>query len=795
MTISISPASVGLGDPLPRPGARRLIAGEGCYLDDISLPNMAHVAFVRSPVGYARLLGVERDAALAMPGVVGVYAIDDLMPHCTSFAGIVAVMPGYKAPQQWPLAKDVLRWHGEAVVAVVADTRAQAEDAAAAVVLRYQALQSQTDMGAALAPDATSISPDLSDNMAWRMLLDTGGVDEALAQSDLVVEETFVLERQTAASIEPRGIIARYDRSDETLVLYHSTQIPHAVRHLVAKHMGLAESRVRVIVPDVGGSFGLKGNLFPDEFAVAVLAKLVGRPVKFVADRHESFLSDGHCRDHRITAKLGMSIGGVFQVLAVDGLCGIGAYSVYPKSGGLESLLLATFAGAPYRLGQYRADNRAAYLNKAMLTQHRGVGIPVACLVTEGMVDLAAARLGVDPVELRHKNFIPDTAYPTTTASQIHLTELSQEAALKRLVALMDYDALRREQAAARLNGIYRGIGIASFVEGTAAAPMLFGAGGVPISAQDAVTLRLEPDGRVTCLTGLTEQGQGGEAAIQQIVASVLGLQITDVSIKTGDTTATPYGAGTWASRSTSIAGEAALRAGERLRDLLLGIAAALTQSAPGDLALSGGAVVDRATGTKRMPLADVGALVHFRGHELPPGVDATVNVTEQFSLKDNLFLYNNGVSGCHLEVDTNLGIVRLLGYWFVGDCGTIVNRMLVDEQIRGAVVQGIGAALYEQLVYDTEGKLSATSFWDYRLPLAAEMPDIVVDHIETPTRSTKLGAKGSAEAGIIGASATIMNAINDALRPFDARVTHQPFTPERILRALGTLKDGEHTS
>jgi carbon-monoxide dehydrogenase large subunit len=775
-----------IGASLARPSARRLLAGEGRYIDDLTMPRMAYVVFVRSPVAHGDIRSIDRAAASASPGVLGVYIAEDLAPHYTPWAGLVTIMPGFKAPLQHPLAANIVRWQGEAVVAVVAESLEQAADAAAKIVLDIAELPPLVTGRQAMGADAAAISPEIGDNLAWRMAIETGDCAAAISASNTVVNDRFIFERQTAASLDPRGIIARYDTADGSLLLHHATQIPHAIRHLMAKHMGLSESKVRVIVPDVGGSFGLKGNLFPDEFAVALLAKLVGRPVKFVAGRAESFLADGHCRDHDVTASLALSESGIFTALSVEGVCGIGPYSIYPKGGGVESLLLTGFAGAPYRIANYKVDNKVTYVNKAMLSQTRGVGMPVACSVTEGMVDLAARKLGVDPLDLRRRNLLPDDGYPVTSASGNFYTELSLQASLERLAVKMDYDGLRAEQARARLRGVHYGIGIAMFVEGTAAAPALYGAGGVPISAQDAVTLRLEPDGHATCLTGITEQGQGGETAIQQIVAATLSLPLEHVHVVTGDTSATPYGAGTWASRSTSIAGEAALKAAKRLRQSLLDVGAALTQATPDQLALEDGQVIDGESGLARISYEEIGRIVHFRGHELPKGFDPIMISTEQFSLKDNLFLYNNGAAGCHVELDPELGAIRVLGFWIVSDCGRIVNRKLVEEQLRGGVAQGIGAALWENVLYDEAGRLLTRTFRDYGLPRAADLPDIVVDHIETPTKSTELGAKGTAEAGIIGAAAAVMNAINDALAPFDARVTHQPFTPERILAALG---------
>ena len=781
-----------LGEPIgtsaARPDLRRLLAGRGRYLDDISLPRMAHVAFVRSPYAHARILKIDATEAATMPGVVAVVTGSQLAEFCEPWVGVLDHLHGLKSPPQHALAVDRACWQGEAVVAVVASSRVLAEDAANLVEVDWEELPLATNMTAALESGAPPIHPDLGDNLAWRNEIVAGDPAARLAEADVTVEETFRLNGQTAVSLETRGLIADFNPADASLTVHHSTQVPHIMKHIFAKHLRLDDNAIRVICPDVGGSFGLKLHVYGDEMATAALSVMLKRPVKFVADRLESFVGDIHCRDHIVKAKIGLSKDGSITAMTIDDLMGIGPYSVYPRTSVIEGMLVTGFFGAPYHCENVKAESRAIFQNKAPKCSLRGVGMPIACTVTEGMVDRAARAVGIDPVDIRRRNMIPDDAYPHVTATGMPFEGLSLHAALDTLIAAMDYHVLRDEQAALRKENVYRGIGISNFVEGTTPSPTVYGEGGVPITAQDACTVRLEPTGDVTCLVGVTEQGQGATAMMGQVVAGAVGVPMDAVKVIMGDTDVTPHGGGTWASRATGIAGEAGLRAGRALRDNILKIAGALLQADSETLDIVDGTVVARSDGAARMTLREIGRMVHFRGTGLPVDTEPGVVVTRHYSLKDVPFLYTNGVMGSHVEVDPETGFVTLLGFWVVDDCGTIVNPQLVDEQIRGGVVQGIGSALYEECQYDADGQLLNGSLADYLVPMAGEMPDIKIAHLSTPTGHTALGAKGVGEAGNIGATGAVLNAINNALAPFDTWICEQPATPMRILEALGKI-------
>jgi carbon-monoxide dehydrogenase large subunit len=478
------------------------------------------------------------------------------------------------------------------------------------------------------------------------------------------------------------------------------------------------------------------------------------------------------------------------EILAFDlcDLSAIGPYSVYPRTSGIEANQVVNLTGGPYKHLQYRALMHVVFTNKNVCCQYRGVGHPIAVAITEGIVDLAAEKLGIDPAEFRRRNLIPDDAYPYSFPSGLKFEKLSHHQSLDKLLALMDYAKLRTEQAALRERGVYRGIGLAAMIEVTNPSPAFYGVGGARISAQDGATLRLDPSGMVTCISSVTEQGQGAEGVFAQIAASAVGVSIDKVRVITGDTGVTPYGGGTWASRGAGIGGEAVLQAGRALRSNILDVAVHILGANRAELDIAGNEVVNRLTLESKLTLAELGRVAYFRPDTLPPKFQSELTVTRHYTPRDYGFTFTNGIQACLVEVDVETGFIRLLKHWCVEDCGTIINPMLVDEQIRGGIVQGIGAALYEECLYSAEGQMMNGSMADYLLPLSAEMPDIVVAHVETPTTQSDLGAKGAGEAGTAGAPAAVMNAINDALRPFNARVTTQPFTPQRVLEALGKI-------
>lgn len=777
-----------IGTSHERPHARRLVQGQGIYVDDIELPRMAHVVFWRSPVAHCRILGVQADAARRMPGVIMVADGHDIATVCKPWVATLGHLAGMKSAPQHALAVERACWQGEPVVAIVAETREQAEDALQLVEVDFERLTPVVDMESALDPDMPIIHPELEDNLCFTRSLDTGAVDEAFARADAVVETTFHFGRHTGVTLEPRLQIADWNPAEQRLTVYHSCQAPHMMQDLYARQFDLPEASVRVICKDVGGSFGIKVHAYPDDFATVALSILCRRPIKFVADRIESFTSDIHARHHRVKGRLAATRDGDILAFDMDDLTGIGPYSMFPRTSAIEGNQVVNLVGGPYRHQQYRAHLQVVFQNKTPTCQYRGVGHPIACAVTEGLVDLAARKLGIDPLEFRRRNVIPDDAYPATGASGIKLEVLSHEACLRKIEEMIDYGALKAEQAALREKGIYRGIGFAALIELTNPSAAFYGVGGARIASQDGSTMRLDPSGAVTVMASVGEQGQGTEGIFRQIAADAVGADIETVRVLTGDTEVTPYGGGTWASRGAGIGGESVLLAGQALRANILELAGVMLKRDVASLAVHRSHVIDLATRESLLPFAEIGRVAYYRSDTLPKEFTPELMVTRHYAQRDYPFIFTNGVQVSYVEVDVDTGFVKLLKHWAVEDCGRVINPKLVDEQIRGAIVQGIGGALLEECLYDEEGLMRNASMADYLVPMSAEMPDIEVAHVETPTRSSQLGAKGAGEAGTAGAPAAVMNAINDALAPLGAEVWSQPITPEKILRALGRV-------
>ena len=778
-----------IGRAVPRPDLQRLTQGRGQYISDVTLPRMTHVAYLRSPHAHARIVSISTEAAKKAPGVVAVVTGTELAKVMTPWVGVLTHLKGIKSAPQYPIAVDRACWQGEAVCAVVARTRAQAEDACELIDIAYEELPAVTNPETALDASTPVIHASLGDNLCFERKLDVGEVDKAFAGSHAVVEATFVTGRHTGVCTEPRAVVADWNEGEQRMTVYHATQAPHMMQNLFAKHLDLSESQVRVLTKDVGGSFGIKVHTYADEMATVALSKLLKRPVKFVADRIESFVTDIHARDHRIKGKIGVTKDGVITAFEIDDLTGIGPYSVYPRTSGIEANQVVNLTGGPYNCPNYRAQARVVFQNKNVMCQYRAVGHPIAVAVTEGLVELAAAKIGMDPLEIRRRNLFPDDGYPAQTASGLKLEQLSHHEALAHLDTMINYAALRAEQAALRKKGIYRGIGFASFIEVTNPSAAFYGVGGARITSQDGATVKLDAQGAITIHSGVTEQGQGAEAVLAQCVASSFGVSMDRVRVVTGDTDNTPYGGGTWASRAAGIGGEAAWQAGKALRGNVLAVAGAMLQAKPEDLDIRNGVVVDKTTGAERLGLDELARVAYFRPDTLPPGFQAELMVTRHYVPRGWPFAFTNGIQASYLEVDTDTGFVKLLRHWCVEDCGTIINPQLVNEQIRGGVVQGIGAALFEQCLYDERGQMLNGNMADYLVPMAVEMPDIDCGHVVSPTADSELGAKGAGEAGTAGAPACIMNAINDALRPLGAQpLTDMPFTPGKILRALGKV-------
>jgi len=776
-----------VGQSVPRAGAKKLLEGRGTYLDDLRLPRLVHVVFLRSPHAHAIIKNLDLSQARKQAGVVAVFDGHEVAKYCTPWVGVLGHLKGIRSSPQYAIAPERACWQGEAVAAIVAQTRRQAEDALDHVLVDWDLLPVVTDMEASLAGKVV-IHPELGDNKCFNRELMTEGFEDAFAKADVVVEKVYEFSRHTGVTNEPRGILADYNPAENLLTVYQGTQAPNMMQDIFSRHLNIPESNVRVICKDVGGSFGIKVHVYADEMATAAIAVMLKRPVKFSADRIESFLTDIHAREHKVKIKLACTLQGDILAFDMYDLTGIGPYSVYPRTSGIEGNQVVNLTGGPYKHKHYKAKLDVVFTNKNVTCQYRAVGHPIAMAVTEGIVDEAARKIGMDPADFRRRNLIADDAYPYTFPSGVKFEKLSHHQCLDQLMTLMDYKGLRQEQANLRAQGIYRGIGLAAMIEVTNPSPAFYGVGGARISAQDGATIRLDPAGMVNVLVSVTEQGQGTEAVFTQIAATAVGVKVENVRVITGDTAITPYGGGTWASRGAGIGGEAVLQAGKVLRKHILDVAAAILKVESATLDLVNGVVVDKLSGQEQMPLSEVGRVAYFRPDTLPMNFQSELTVTRHYTPREYGFTFTNGIQASYVEVDTETGFVKLLKHWCVEDCGTIINPMLVDEQIRGGIVQGIGGAMFEECMYSEDGQLLNGSMADYLVPMAGEMPDMVIGHVQTPTKTSELGAKGAGEAGTAGAPGAVMNAINDALAPLNANVSVQPFTPQRVLAALGKI-------
>jgi carbon-monoxide dehydrogenase large subunit len=761
-----------VGQGLPREGARRYVAGRGRYTDDLRVPGLLHAAFLRSPWAHARWSAPDLSAARALPGVRGVWQASDLAGICQTWTTALATLPQHRSAAQGPLADGQSHWQGQPVVLVVATSRAVAEDAMALIDIAWEECPPVVDAAAALQADSPLIHPSLGSNLALAHQIGGDSFAAVAAKAHCVVQRELVYARHTGVPLEGRAIIAEFDPSNRNLTVHQSTQVPQQMRALLAQLFGLRETDVRVLTPDVGGAFGIKLHVYDDEMATVAASVLLGQPVKFISDRFEAFNSDVHARSHRVNAQLALDAQGQVLGFAVDDLMDIGAYSMFPRTSVLEGMQTVSLVGAPYAGAVLQAQLRVAYQNKAPVGAYRGVGQPVACAITEQLMDAGAAALGLDPAELRRRNYRVTAQHGATGANGMDLGGLSHHACLERLLELMDYPGLRAQQLEMRAQGRHLGLGLAAFVELTAPGPAFYGAAGAPITAQDGCVLRLEPDGGVTCMISSTDQGQGIDTVLQQLLAQSLHLDMAAVRVVRGDTHSVPAGGGTWASRGMVVGGEAALLAAQQLLAQLTQLAAAVMQ-------------VD-ATQVEWQRLAQ---MLHFRLHELPAGVQPqSFAIASASAVPQRPFMASNGIQASWLEVDTDTGFVTLLKHWVVEDCGRVLNPLLADEQLRGGVVQGIGAALFEECRYDEQGQHVTSTLADYLVPMAGEMPDIVIAHLHTPVTHTLLGAKGIGEAGTIGAGAAVANAVHDALAPWGVHIASQPYTPEIILQALGRV-------
>jgi carbon-monoxide dehydrogenase large subunit len=739
----------------------RLLQGQGGYLDDLALPGLGHLAFVRSPHAHAAIAALDAAAARAVPGVLAVLVAADL-------AGLapkpLVGPPGMQRPPHTPLAIDAVRYVGQPIAAVVADAPARARDGADAVTVQYTPRPVVTD------PDAALDAGALAYEHGWTH----GDVEAAFGEAARVVRLRTAHPRLAPLPLEPRGCAARY--AGGQLTVWTSTQMPHRVKADLAAALGIAEHRIRVIAPDVGGGFGAKGGLYDDELVVVAAAVRLGRPVKWIETRSESFLATMHGRGQTLEGELAVGADGAFLGLRVTGLADLGAA---PETfGALPPLLASRLVTGAYRIPAAEVTVRAVYTHKTPTGPYRGAGRPEASYLIERLADLAAAELGLDPVEIRRRNFVPPDAFPYRAPSGLLYDCGRYATTLDRALELAGYPALRAEQAAARRAGRYVGIGLSAFVETAGTGPSRQ----MAMQGWEYGAVRVEPSGSATVLTGTSPHGQGLATTFAQIVADALGIGLEDVTVLHGDTAVVPAGFGTVGSRGACVGGSAVHVAAQAVREKARRLAAHLLEASPEDVVFEDGRLLVRGVPGRALGFREV-AREAYRANRLPAGMEPGLEGSCFFDPPE--FTVPFGVYVAVVEVAADTGVVRLRRFIGVDDVGTVLSPVLLEGQLHGGIAQGIGQALGEEVVHDASGQCLTGSLMDYAAPRADDLPSFELDRTVTPTPVNPLGAKGAGEAGSVGAPAAIVNAVVDALAPLGIRDLAMPLRPERVWAAI----------
>jgi carbon-monoxide dehydrogenase large subunit len=759
-----------------------LLMGRAHFIGDLRLPGLLAVKFLRTPHAHARVVNVDARAALALPGVEAVVTGRDLV---STTRAIRAVMSGagYKESGWPPLAVDKVRFAGEAVAAVVATDQYRAEDALEAIEVAYEPLPAVVDAEAAMKAGAPVLHAEIGDNIIYQTRFQNGDVAQSFAAADIHLRETFRHARCSSSPMEPRGVMASVDPVDGTLTVWASTQSPHLMRSGLAEALGVPDSRIRILCPAVGGGFGPKMHLYPEDIVVAELARRLRRPVRWLEDRRENLLASAQARDHVNHVEIGARKDGTLLAIKSTLICDSGAYSVYPVTASLEPLTAAGILPGPYKLAALAYDAYAVATNKCPAGAYRGVGMALGTFVRERLVDMVARRAGLDPAEVRRRNFVETSELPFSTASGLVVDSGNPRHSHERALECADYAALRAVPRTA--NGKYRGVGVAAYTEFTGMGSGTFRRRGMKqVSGHDAATVRVEPTGEVRGFVSAASQGQGHATTLAQVLADELGVALSTVSIVEGDTERCPHGSGSFASRSMVVSGGALVLAARRVREKVTTIAAHMLEAAREDLTIEAGTIAVRGAPGRTITLAQVADLAYRpAGGTLPPGVDPALDATQFYDPPPATF--SNGTHVAMVEVDPETGLVALLRHVVVEDCGRIVNPMIVDGQTHGAVAQGIGNALYEDFAYDAGGQPLTTTFMDYIIPGTLEVPAMEIVHLETPPAVSVTGFKGMAEGGTIGSTAAVANAIADALSPLGLEVRELPVTPDRLYRLL----------
>jgi len=768
----------------------RILTGRGRYIDDVVLPGMLHGAFLRSTVAHGRLRSIDVSAARELPGVVAVFTGEDMAALSTpAQAGQTIGMtqvPGMKLPAVYGLATDKVRFVGDPIALVVAESRYVAEDALDLIDIDVEMLEPIVTYADALDPAKPPLFDELADNVAYRGEMALGDVDGAFARAARVVTASISVHRHQPVPMEGRGSIGSWDAAEGKMTFYTSTQSPHMVRQLLAPQIGVPMEQIRVLSGDVGGGFGLKNTVFREDVAVAVAAKALERPVKWVEDRMEHLAAGGQAREEMADIEAAVTADGVLLGLRMDNKLNAGAYPSDPFPGAMFVNSLATAFQGPTRIEGLAATSTSVFSNKGTYVSYRG---PWATgdFLRERMLDVVARELDLDPLEVRRRNYVVRGEPPLAMLTGQPFAGVTTRECLEQAAAIVDWDGFRRRQAEARRDGRYLGIGVASYLEaapGPRVPGQLRGGG---ILGDETTHVWLERDGKVVVVTQQHPHGQGHQTTLAQVVADELGVAFEDVEVRYGDTDVTPYAlVATGGSRAATMANGAVLHASRELRQRVLSLAAELFEASAADLEISDGTVAVKGSPATSMPLGELVRVVEEEPGRLPAGTDTELKVTRVFDGGEGG--WSGGTHVCEVEVDVETGLVHVDRYVVVEDCGVPVNPAIVEGQIRGGVTQAIGAVLLERSAYGDDGQFLASTFMDYLLPTTTEVPNFEIHHVDTVPLDPDVNFRGVGEGGMIVAPAAITNAIEDALATLGVRVREQHLPPARLLELIGTV-------
>ncbi len=794
MTVTEERSVTEVGSPRRRKEDGRLVTGRTRWTDNISLPGMLHLAMVRSPMAHATITSIDVEAAKSSPGVVAVFTGADLGDEQGSLPCAWPITADQKAPPHPSIAVDTVNFAGEIVACIVARSAVAAKDAVELVDVEYDDLPVVVDMAAA-AEGGNLTHPDLGTNVSATWVFDSaeagtgGNVEDAIRDAEVLVERTYRQQRLIPAFMEPRSVVC--DPTGEQTTLWSATQIPHILKLMLALTCGISESKLRVIAPDVGGGFGGKLQVTPEEVITLVVSRRLGKPCKYTETRSESLLAGHHGRDQIQKLTLSATREGIVTGLKVDLLADMGAYLGLVTPG--VPILGAFMYNAIYKFPAYRFECRNIFTNKNWTDAYRGAGRPEATFAIERLMDELAVEIGVDPLEIRERNWIKHEEFPFSTVAGLEYDTGNYEAATARAKELFGYDALRAEQRERRESGdpVQLGIGVSTFTEMCGLAPsrvlgaLSYGAGG-----WEHASIRMLPSGKVEVITGSSGHGQGHETAWSQIVADRLGVAFDDVEVLHGDTQISARGLDTYGSRSLTVGGMAVVAAADKVIEKARPIAAHLLEANADDLEFTGGKFNVRGTDSS-IGIGDL-ALAVFAAHNMPDGVEPSLDAEATFDPEN--FSFPHGTHLCAVEVDTETGETKIRSYVCVDDIGKVVNPLIVEGQVHGGLVQGIAQALWEEAVYDDSGTLVTGSFVDYLVPSAADLPHFTTDRTESPSSTNALGVKGVGEAGTIASTPAVVNAVVDALRHLGIRDIEMPCSPHRVWSAL-QHRDGDGSS